>query len=66
VRIIPFPRRSPQSFPDNTSGLFFCLPRGQQEARIRQLARSRLTPEQITTVCRMPLSVVMAILEARP
>lgn len=63
MNIIPFPRRSPQSHP--TSGLFFCLPADQQAARIRQLARIRLNAEQISTVCRMPLSEVAAILEAR-
>ncbi len=63
MSIIPFQRRAPQSFQHNGSGLFFCLPRHQQELRVRALARSRLSAEQITTICRMSLSEVTKIIE---
>jgi len=47
------------------SGLFFCMPRFRQEERIRQLAQTHLSAETISSMCRMPLSEVVAIIEAR-
>ncbi|MEJ0006024.1 MAG: hypothetical protein WDM77_06450 [Steroidobacteraceae bacterium] len=62
MKIIPFPHRSWQT--RATTGLFFQLPRDRQIARILDLsARSRLSSETISTICRMPLSEVTQILE---
>jgi hypothetical protein len=55
----PVRRSRPQS-----SGLFFCMPRSQEE-RIRQLALTHLSAETISTICRMPLSEIVAIIEGR-
>jgi hypothetical protein len=63
MSIIPFRRRAPQTFEPSASGLFFYLPRQRQELRIRELAHSRLSPEQITAICRLPLSEVTKIIE---
>ena len=62
MKIIPFPCRPWQT--RATTGLFFQLPRDRQIARILDLAaRTRLSSETISTICRMPLSEVIQILE---
>jgi hypothetical protein len=63
MSIIPFRRRAPQSFQPSPSGLFFYFPRHLQETRVLELARSRLSPEQITAICSIPLSEVTKIIE---
>jgi len=63
MSIIPFRRRAPQSFEPNALGLFFYFPRHRQEMRVRELAHARLSPEQITAICRIPLSEVTKIIE---
>lgn len=57
ARIIPFRQRALQSA---LTGFFWSLPPAQQRERIKQLARS-LSPEYVATLCRVPLSQVLAI-----
>ena len=50
-------------YPDTAGGgLFWLQPLRVQHQRIRDLATSRLNIEQISTICRLPLSQVHAIL----
>jgi hypothetical protein len=48
------------------AGLFWLLPLEHQRKRVRELAKARMSPETISTICRMSLSEVTAIIEDRP
>jgi hypothetical protein len=45
------------------AGLFWLKSPAEQHARVRELSRSRLSPETIATVTRLTLREVMSIIE---
>jgi len=60
IRFRPRPRQDS----DGTTNLFFLLAPEEQRARIRQLARARMTVPQIASICRMSAAEVAAIVSA--
>lgn len=70
ARILPGnfnPRPRPRVVPERNglAGLFWCQPEWRQRERVRELIdRSGLSLEQISTVCRVPLSTVRTLAEA--
>jgi hypothetical protein len=60
--IVEFPRRRERS----GSGLFWARPLSLQHERIRELARARLSIEQIAELVRLPADTVRNIVEERP
>lgn len=61
MKIIQFPRRTPQSR-SGLAGSFFDFSRAEQEARIRQLAASGLPSTLIASICNVPFAVVAQLL----
>jgi hypothetical protein len=61
--VYQFPRRRIQP-QQGIAGLFWLKPPAEQRERIQQLARSRLSPETISTLTRLTLREVTEIIEA--